>query len=445
MYARIIHYLCYHILISLMFVMLPTKNGIFKSFTQKSTVSRQAYNVMKHAIIAIALIYSLIELLRPEIVRYIGNISLVTITSSLIIVIVIFVYYSRKWVKQDLERKILREESIELQETLKKIESISKIVIVNGDVNNIKWTEELNYILETQLSGNLNGYDVIRSFVTPKDQKKIMNKYKKVSANCKPGDTINLDTIVEIVTGKGNTKYIRFYSSNYVETDFENRKINGFLQDITKDIEIKQDLEDSIVNQIILLKEVHHRVKNNLQIILSLINLELKFNHEDYENILKKTRNRILSMASIHEQVYNSSDITHVNSDEYLKLTLENLFNLYSFNIKLHLDIISHELHMDKAIPLGLIINELGLNSIKYAFDDDEKGNFYVKYREENNLCKLTIWDDGRGLPKDFDVEKSRSLGFTIIRNLTKQIDGELEILDLPEGFGVKINFRNDL
>lgn len=155
-----------------MFVMLPTKNGIFKSFTQKSTVSRQAYNVMKHAIIAIALIYSLIELLRPEIVRYIGNISLVTTTSSLVIVIVIFVYYSRKWVKQDLERKILREESIELQETLKKIESISKIVIVNGDVNNIKWTEELNYILETQLSGNLNGYDVIRSFVTPKDQKK---------------------------------------------------------------------------------------------------------------------------------------------------------------------------------------------------------------------------------------------------------------------------------
>lgn len=353
-------------------------------------------------------------------------------------------WLKRKWVKQDLERKILREESIELQETLKKIESISKIVIVNGDVNNIKWTEELNYILETQLSGNLNGYDVIRSFVTPKDQKKIMNKYKKVSANCKPGDTINLDTIVEIVTGKGNTKYIRFYSSNYIETDFENRKINGFLQDITKDIEIKQDLEDSIVNQTILLKEVHHRVKNNLQIILSLINLELKFNHEDYENILKKTRNRILSMASIHEQVYNSSDITHVNSDEYLKLTLENLFNLYSSNIKLHLDIISHELHMDKAIPLGLIINELGLNSIKYAFDD-EKGNFYVKYREENNLCKLTIWDDGRGLPKDFDVEKSRSLGFTIIRNLTKQIDGELEILDLPEGFGVKINFRNDL
>lgn len=137
---------------------------------------------------------------------------------------------------------------------------------------------------------------------------------------------------------------------------FENRKINGFLQDITKDIEIKQDLEDSIVNQTILLKEVHHRVKNNLQIILSLINLELKFNHEDYENILKKTRNRILSMASIHEQVYNSSDITHVNSDEYLKLTLENLFNLYSSNIKLHLDIISHELHMNKAIPLGLII-----------------------------------------------------------------------------------------
>ena len=70
-----------------------------------------------------------------------------------------------------------------------------------------------------------------------------MNKYKKVSANCKPGDTINLDTIVEIVTGKGNTKYIRFYSSNYIETDFENRKINGFLQDITKDIEIKQGEE----------------------------------------------------------------------------------------------------------------------------------------------------------------------------------------------------------
>lgn len=110
-----------------MFVMLPTKNGIFKSFTQKSTVSRQAYNVMKHAIIAIALIYSLIELLRPEIVRYIGNISLVTTTSSLVIVIVIFVYYSRKWVKQDLERKILREESMDFKKLLKKLNQYQKL------------------------------------------------------------------------------------------------------------------------------------------------------------------------------------------------------------------------------------------------------------------------------------------------------------------------------
>ena len=151
-------------------------------------------------------------------------------------------------------------------------------------------------------------------------------------------------------------------------------------------------------------------------------------------------------MATIHEQVYNSSDVAHVDSENYIQLTLENLFSLYSSNINLNLDIENHEVWMDKAIPIGLIINELGLNTIKYAFNEDEIGNFYVKFRvNNNNICELDVWDDGRGLPDDFNFETSKSLGFTIIQSLIKQLDGESALLDIPKGFGLKITFKNEL
>lgn len=203
------------------------------------------------------------------------------------------------------------------------------------------------------------------------------------------------------------TQYLFLFLENYSDNTHE-MSLMG-VKDVTLDLEKEKDLEISINNQKILLKEIHHRVKNNLQIILSLINLELKFNDGDYERILKKTRNRISSMATIHQQVYNSVDFANVETLEYIALSVENLFKAYDSNIKLNLDIQSCNLHMDKAIPMGLVLNELGLNAITHAFNGG-KGNFYVKFTYEDGIYALDVWDDGVGLPESVDIHKSTTL-----------------------------------
>ena len=203
------------------------------------------------------------------------------------------------------------------------------------------------------------------------------------------------------------TQYLFLFLENYSDNTHE-MSLMG-VKDVTLDLGKEKDLEISINNQKILLKEIHHRVKNNLQIILSLINLELKFNDGDYERILKKTRNRISSMATIHQQVYNSVDFANVETSEYIALSVENLFKAYDSNIKLNLDIQSCNLHMDKAIPMGLVLNELGLNAITHAFNGG-KGNFYVKFTYEDGIYALDVWDDGVGLPESVDIHKSTTL-----------------------------------
>lgn len=114
-------------------------------------------------------------------------------------------------------------------------------------------------------------------------------------------------------------------------------------------------------------------------------------------------------MAIIHHQVYNSVDFANVETSEYIALSVENLFKAYDSNIKLNLDIQSCNLHMDKAIPMGLVLNELGLNAITHAFNGG-KGNFYVKFTYKDGIYALDVWDDGVGLPESVDIHKSTTL-----------------------------------
>ena len=149
-------------------------------------------------------------------------------------------------------------------------------------------------------------------------------------------------------------------------------------------------------------------------------------------------------MATIHQQVYNSVDFANVETSEYIALSVENLFKAYDSNIKLNLDIQSCNLHMDKAIPMGLVLNELGLNAITHAFNGS-KGNFYVKFTYEDGIYALDVWDDGVGLPESVDIHKSTTLWFTVIKSIMNQLDGEWSVLDLPKGFGISMKVRDKI
>ena len=146
-------------------------------------------------------------------------------------------------------------------------------------------------------------------------------------------------------------------------------------------------------------------------------------------------------MALAHEQVYQSDNLSHINLKILLKSTISYLFHKYkSFNIKTHLDIDDVYFNMDNAIPFILLSNELVFNTIRHAFPDNQEGNLFINLRSLDENFVLKIWDDGVGLPDGFDIFSSPSLGFLIIRRLTSQLEGKLEVLDNVDGFGVKLS-----
>ncbi len=201
-------------------------------------------------------------------------------------------------------------------------------------------------------------------------------------------------------------------------------------------IERKKDAlaaKKSLSEKELLLNEIHHRVKNNMQVMSSLINLQAgNIDNQHYKNSFNETRDRIRSMALVHEQLYKSRDFTFINLKDYITQLSSRLMRSYSIvpgKIDLKLDIDNFKLTITKAVPCGLIINELISNTLKYAFPDDTKGYLWIKlHKNDNEKCLLSIKDNGIGLTKDFNSQKPDALGFKLVTMLIEQIDGRLKI-----------------
>lgn len=216
--------------------------------------------------------------------------------------------------------------------------------------------------------------------------------------------------------------------------------------DITEIKNIEKQLKDSLNERGLLLKEIHHRVKNNLQIIISLFNLQSNYiTDESALKALKEGQNRIKSMALIHERFYQSEGLSKIDFDGYIKRLAENLFMSYNItydNIKLKIDADKVALDIDTAVPCGLIINELISNSLKYAFDSDVNGEIFIGFKMfQDDLCRLTISDNGKGLKEGFDVENSDTLGMQLVHALTDQLDGKLSVIN-QNGLHYIIEFK---
>ena len=196
-------------------------------------------------------------------------------------------------------------------------------------------------------------------------------------------------------------------------------------------------ISHSLHEKELLLKEIHHRVKNNLQIVKSLISIQSRYiQDKSLLRFFNESKDRIQSVALIHELLYQGDDIAQINFSQYInKLTsyLLNSFKIPKEQYCLHIDNSNVNMSIDIAIPCGLIINELFSNSIKHAFPGGRKGNIYIKLAHENDdECgnyELIIKDDGIGLPDGFVFDGTNvSLGMKIVYNLIKQLDGEVEI-----------------
>lgn len=221
----------------------------------------------------------------------------------------------------------------------------------------------------------------------------------------------------------------------------------GVLRDITELKSAEKELKNNVHQKEILLKEVHHRVKNNLQVISSILNLQTGYiDDEATLGVIKECQDRIKSMAFIHESLYQKEDFAAVNFAQYLQNLCNNLKYSYmspNRNIVVDFDIEEISLSLDSAIPCGLIVNELVSNCFKYAFQNHTTGSIKVSLAKEDNNKVLVVHDSGQGLPQDLNIETNDSLGLQLVWTLVDQIDGDIKY-EYDSGSKFIINFKRD-
>ena len=226
--------------------------------------------------------------------------------------------------------------------------------------------------------------------------------------------------------------------ANISQVEIDGRQIfTAILRDVSEQKLIENKLRESLKEKEILLQEVNHRVKNNLQVILSLFALQGE-STDDPERIamLSEIRLRIQSMAMIHEKIYKSERLGQINFHQYVKDLTTEIFHTYSTSsgsVRLNLEVAPVSLEINRAVPFALILNELTSNALKYAFTAKEKGNLSISLNlEKDKLLLLTVCDDGIGIPKKIQFSNTKTLGLRLVRVLTRQLNGKAELKENP-------------
>ncbi len=224
---------------------------------------------------------------------------------------------------------------------------------------------------------------------------------------------------------------------------------NGFvvlsaIRDVTARVQIESRLRASLAEKEVLLKEVHHRVKNNLQVISSLLNFQADaITDTRMQAIFQDARTRIKSIALIHERLYQTDDFSHIDFAEYVNGLLDDLFHSYGVErerISVVVDVDPVILDVDALVNCGLIVGELVSNTLKYAFPDNRSGQVKISLKNENSRNVLRVSDNGVGMPAIPDAEQRSSLGLKLVKGLARELGGMLEIRQI-KGVEFVINF----
>ncbi len=315
--------------------------------------------------------------------------------------------------------------------------------------NEIYCSDELYRIFgfnPQEISANYEAF--LSHYVHPDDRDYVDNAVKKALK----GEPYSIDN--QILTANGEERTVHAQTEVIFDINNDPVRIRGTLQDITE----HKKAEVALVNlETARKKEIHHRIKNNLQVISSLLDLQAE-QFKNKENIkdsdvleaFRESQNRVTSMALIHEELYKGGEFETLDFSPYIEELTENLFLTYRLGntrISLNMDLEKNIfLDMDTAVPLGIIINELVSNSLKYAFPGRDKGEIRIKLcREKTRECinsieestnegcrsaifTLTVSDDGVGIPESLDLENLDTLGIQLVVSLVDQLDGGLEL-----------------
>jgi PAS domain S-box-containing protein len=216
-------------------------------------------------------------------------------------------------------------------------------------------------------------------------------------------------------------------------------------RDITERKRAEEQIKAALEEKEMLLKEIQHRVKNNLQVISSLFDLQSRYTDDDQMlDMLKESRNRIRSIALIHEKLYQAQDLTKIDFSEYVRSLAVHLFRSYGIgpdSVRLKTSFDEFTLSVGAAIPCALLVNELVSNCLKHAFPMGRPGEVRIELRSDDGQCTVVVGDDGAGLPEELDFEDPPSLGLRLVKTLTDQLKGTIQLCK-DGGTTFRIRFR---
>ena len=271
----------------------------------------------------------------------------------------------------------------------------------------------------------------ISKFITDESYQGQIRLFKKALK----GDAKDFELPLKIASGE--VKWFHIFL-NPISSDETQNEISCIAYDITDRKEIDRAIRLALKEKEILLKEVHHRVKNNLQVISSLMSLQKSFVKDPtLVQVLEESQSRIATMSYIHESLYRHTDFSSISFADYLQRLSTNLIHSYSTpdcEVTLQSAFEDVYLTLDQAIPSGLIVNELVSNSLKYAFKGRKRGVVFLRVAKLEGRIEIEVRDDGVGLPDDFSLNKNESLGLYLIQALSEQLEAELVVESTMDG-----------
>ncbi len=251
-----------------------------------------------------------------------------------------------------------------------------------------------------------------------------------------------------LVNPEGDVRWVQVRTAPIVSSDGTVAGHTGTLEDITKQKQAEEQIKASLREKEALLKEIHHRVKNNLQIISSLIYLQAqRIDDPRVRQIFEDSQSRISSMALVHDHLYRSQCLSRINLSEYIQTLTASLFYTYrlqSDGVQLNVAVDDNVLvSLDRAIPCGLVLNELMTNALKHGFSNGTTGEIVVTLKKPlTNQIQLTVENDGNDLPEPFELKTIQSMGLRLVHGLVSQLQGHFE-LDKTDKTRFKVTFND--
>ncbi len=335
----------------------------------------------------------------------------------------------------EVKTRQLTEKNLELEKLSIVASRTDNAVIIANSIGIIEWVNDgffrmMRIPREKLIDKKLSEINVYKN-IDHEIQEAIKGKHSRIFES-----NVSLDNKEEL--------WISSTLTPIYEEDGTLKKVVVVDTDITAGKNMQKQIEYSLKEKDVLLKEIHHRVKNNLQIIISLLNLQTGYvKDENTLKTLKDGQSRVRSMALVHEKFYQAEELSEINFLDYIEKLCQFLYQSYGdknhqVNVEIKGDYVG--LDMDTAMPCGLLINEIVSNAYKYSFPGKESGKILIELKKADGKVNLLIKDNGIGLPDDFEIEKSESLGMQLILALTNQLDGELK-LSHEKGTSFAISF----